>query len=98
MRRNPVVGFYYAPGDPSTSDEIEFYDQSYDPAGGGIASQSWGFGDGATAKGCCPTHRYAADGTYTLTLTVDTTDGRTASRSREVVVRTQARSTEGGLR
>jgi PKD repeat protein len=98
MRKNPVVGFYYTPGDPSTSDTIEFYDQSYDPAGGGIASQSWRFGDGATAKGCCPTHRYAADGTYALMLTVHTTDGRTASRSRDVVVRTHPRSNQGGLR
>jgi PKD repeat protein len=98
MRKDPVVGFYYSPGDPSTSDTIEFFDQSYDPAGKGIGSQSWGFGDGATAKGCCPTHRYATGGTYTLTLTVDTTDGRTASRSREVVVRAGKRSNHGGLR
>jgi PKD repeat protein len=28
---------------------------------------------------CCPTHRYAADGTYEVTLTVTTPDGRSAS-------------------
>lgn len=69
-------------------DTVQFYDQSYDPAGVGIASESWSFGDGVTAMGSCPTHRYAADGTYTLTLTVTMTDGRTASTSREVHVRT----------
>jgi hypothetical protein len=83
-----VVGFYYSPGDPSIFDTIQFYDQSYDPAGVGIASESWNFGDGAMATGCCPTHRYGADGTYTLTLMVTMTDGRTASTSRDLLVRT----------
>lgn len=83
-----MVGFYYTPGDPSIFDTVQFYDQSFDPAGVGISSESWSFGDGATATGSCPTHRYAADGTYTLTLTVTMTDGRTASTSREVFVRT----------
>jgi len=83
-----VVGFYYTPGDPSTFDTVQFYDQSYDPAGVGIASEAWSFGDGATATGCCPRHRYAADGTYTLRLTVTMTDGRTASTSRDLLVRT----------
>jgi PKD repeat protein len=83
-----VVGFYYTPGDPSIFDTVQFYDQSFDPAGVGIASESWSFGDGATASGCCPTHRYSADGRYTLTLTVTMTDGRTASTSRDVLVQT----------
>jgi hypothetical protein len=83
-----VVGFYYSPGDPSVFDTIQFYDQSYDRARVGIASRSWRFGDGVTADGCCPTHRYAADGAYTLTLTVTTVDGRVASRSRDVLVET----------
>jgi hypothetical protein len=84
----PVVGFSYYPGDPSIFDTTQFYDQSYDPAGVGISSESWSFGDGATATGCCPTHRYATDGTYTLRLAVTTADGRTGSSSRDVVVRT----------
>lgn len=83
-----MVGFYYTPGDPSIFDTVQFYDQSFDPAGVGIASESWSFGDGRTATGCCPTHRYGADGTYTLTLTVTMTDGRSASTSRDVLVRT----------
>ena len=83
-----MVGFYYFPADPSIFDTIQFYDQSYDPDGGGLSSESWDFGDGAGATGCCPTHRYPADGTYRLTLTVSTRDGRTASTSRDVLVRT----------
>jgi hypothetical protein len=83
-----VVGFYYSPGDPSVFDTIQFYDQSYDRARVGIASRFWSFGDGTMAAGCCPTHRYAADGAYTLTLTVTTVDGRVTSRSRDVLVET----------
>ena len=85
---NPVAQFSYYPGDPSSYDSMQFYDGSYDPAGLGFSAWAWSFGDGATANGCCPTHRYAADGDYTVRLTVTTSDGRTASTSQVVHVRT----------
>jgi PKD repeat protein len=84
----PVVAYYSTPADPSIYDTIQFYDQSYDPGQVGISSESWSFGDGAGATGCCPTHRYAADGTYAVRLTVTTSDGRTASTSRDLLVKT----------
>jgi PKD repeat protein len=85
---NPVAQFSYSPGDPSIFDTVQFQDSSYDPATAGIASQAWTFGDGATATGCCPTHQYTKDGDYTVELTVTTPDGRTASTSQVVQVRT----------
>jgi PKD repeat protein len=85
---NPVAQFYYGPGDPSSFDAIQFYNSSSDPAGAGISSLAWDFGDGATSTVPYPTHRYAADGDYTVRLTVTTTDGRTASTSQVVQVRT----------
>jgi PKD repeat protein len=85
---NPVADFFFFPGDPSIFDSIQFQDSSFDPAGGGIVSRAWSFGDGATGTDCCPTHRYARDGDYTVRLTVTTSDGRTASTSRVVQVRT----------
>jgi PKD repeat protein len=85
---NPVAQFSYYPSDPSVFDTVQFYDQSYDPAGVGISSEAWKFGDGSAASGCCPTHRYAADGDYTVELDVTTTDGRTASTQQVVHVRT----------
>jgi PKD repeat protein len=85
---DPVSAFDFSPGDPSSFDTIQFYDSSYDPAGAGISSQAWRFGDGATATGCCPTHQYTRDGDYTVELTVTTLDGRTASTSQVVQVRT----------
>ena len=36
----------------------------------------------------CPTHRYAADGDYTVTLAVTTFDGRTASTQQHISVKT----------
>jgi PKD repeat protein len=86
----PTASFGYNPGDPSSFDTIGFYDQSYDPGQVGFASEQWSFGDGGTASnpGCCPTHRYLADGTYHVTLTVTTNDGRTGSITRDVDVRT----------
>lgn len=84
----PEVFFFFDPFGPSAFDTIQFYDYSYDPAGIGIESQAWDFGDGATATGCCPTHRYAADGDYTVQLMVTTFDGRSAATSQVVQVRT----------
>lgn len=84
----PIAGFWFNPSDPSVFDDVQFNDNSYDPAGVGIAAHVWLFGDGGSASGCCPTHRYAADGDYTVQLTVTTTDGRTASTSQVVSVKT----------
>ncbi|HSR34277.1 MAG TPA: PKD domain-containing protein [Anaerolineae bacterium] len=84
----PEVGFGFSPGDPSVFDILWFWDWSWDPAGVGIASQAWDFGDGATGEGCCPTHLYAADGDYMVSLTVTTWDGRSASTSQVIAVRT----------
>lgn len=84
----PQAGFDFGPGDPSAFDTLWFWDWSWDPAGVGIASQAWDFGDGTMGEGCCPAHRYAADGDYTVQLTVTTADGRSASTSRAIAVRT----------
>lgn len=84
----PVAAFLFSPSDPSVFDTVQFSDVSSDPGGVGIQSQAWTFGDGGTAEGCCPTHRYARDGDYTVGLTVTTPDGRTGSSSQVVQVRT----------
>jgi PKD repeat protein len=84
----PVANFGFQPSDPSIFDTVQFFDFSFDPGGVGFQSQAWDFGDGATGTGCCPTHRYAADGDYPVQLTVTTFDGRTASASQVVHVKT----------
>jgi PKD repeat protein len=85
---DPVARFIYSPTDPSSFDTPQFIDLSDDPAGAGISSWAWDFGDGATSTLPGPAHHYAADGDYTVRLTVTTADGRTTSTSQVIQVRT----------
>lgn len=50
---------------------------------GDVLSYNWNFGDGSTANGNTTTHNYAADGQYTVTLTVN--DGQDTSQTTRVV-------------
>ena len=84
----PVASFFTFLSDPSTFDTIQFQDTSFDPAQIGIATQAWDFGDGTGGSGQFPTHRYTADGDYTVGLTVTTHDGRSASTSQLIRVKT----------
>ncbi len=57
-----------------------------DTSSGSIVARSWDFGDGGTSSNRNPTHDYAAEGTYTVTLTVTDSAGLTSSRSHNVTV------------
>ena len=84
----PVADFVFSPADPSIFDDVQFTNLSEDP-GGNPVTLGWEFGDGTTAGDtCCPTHRYSADGDYTAQVTITTSDGRTATASHVVPVRT----------
>jgi PKD repeat protein len=86
---DPVANFGWWPADPSTVDTVNFNDQSSDPGGTAIQSVRWDLGDGTTIPAGQPaTHRYATDGDYQVKQTITTADGRTASVTRTVTVRT----------
>jgi hypothetical protein len=55
--------------------------------GGTITSYAWNFGDGVTATGAAPGHRYARAGARTITLTVVDNYARTARTTRVIAVR-----------
>ena len=68
--------------------EISLDHKTADPAGSGIASRSWDFGDGATSTDAVAFHQYGADGDYQVGYSITTTDGRSASTTQIVSVRT----------
>lgn len=82
------ASFNFNPTDPSMYDLIGFYDSSSDPGGAVITSRRWEFGDGTSDSACCPSRRFGVDGDYPVTIAVATDDGRTASATQVVRVRT----------
>lgn len=79
----------YWPEDPFANELISFGDYTNDPGGSQIVSRVWDFGDGTVSSMSHSVyHQYAADGDYTVQLTVTTSDGRTGTTTEVVRVRT----------
>jgi PKD repeat protein len=53
---------------------------------GRVTGYRWTFGDGSTGTGVTASHEYAADGTYTVTLTVTDDDGATTTTEQQVTI------------
>ncbi len=85
----PMVNIYLSPETPAAQVDTYFYSDTYDPAEIGIMEWFWDFGDGTTTTETMPyvTHRYAADGDYTVRHRVTTVDGRTNSALKKIQVR-----------
>jgi PKD repeat protein len=68
--------------------DCTFISTSSDPAPGSIASHAWTFGDGGTANGNSPSHRYSvtAPTDFTVTLTVTDNQGATAVATKTITV------------
>lgn len=75
---DPTLGY-----DPLT---FVFYDYSF----GGVTSWNWDFGDGSTSQEQNPVHTYAQEGTYTVTLHIETIDGCESTASYLVYAGTNA--------
>jgi PKD repeat protein len=84
----PSVNIGLNPSEPSTYDDINFWDSSWDSAGQNFVAWSWNFGDGAESTAQSVTHRYATDGDYTVTHSATTADGRTGVITQILNVRT----------
>jgi PKD repeat protein len=67
--------------------QVSFNGSDSTPASGTtIVSYAWSFGDGASGSGAMVAHSFTAAGTYTATLTVTDSQGRTGTASTPVVV------------
>jgi subtilase family serine protease len=77
----PVANFSFT----TSGLTANFTDSSSDPDGT-ISSRSWNFGDGGTSTATSPSHTYAANGTYTVTLTVTDNGGAQNTKSAPVTV------------
>lgn len=77
----PVAGFSFVANMLS----VDFTDTSSD-ANNDIESWMWDFGDGNSSTEQSPSHTYAADGSYVVTLTVTDSEGNSDSHSMTVSV------------
>ena len=79
-----TVSFTYYPMNPETNQSIWFNATATSSIN--IVSWEWDFGDGNNASGKNVTHIYSMDGNYTVTLTVEDADGRTAVITKTITV------------
>ena len=84
----PTVDFEWYPYEPSIYSDVYFYSYWHDPAYIGADSFAWDFGDGSTSTEDYASHRYAEDGDYEVTFDLVTSDGRSASKTKTISVRT----------
>ncbi|RLF24648.1 MAG: hypothetical protein DRN01_06845, partial [Thermoplasmata archaeon] len=85
LNRGPIPDFEWTPANPTDLDVITFTDLSYD-TDGWIINYTWNFGDGNISYEQNPTHQYADNGTYTVTLTVTDNDGLSNTASKNIDV------------
>jgi PKD repeat protein len=76
-----VADFEFAPAAPAVSEPVLFTDRSSGP----VEGWQWNFGDGGSSTDQNPSHAFAAEGVYEVTLTAYYPEGPQA-RMRAVAV------------
>ena len=77
------ANFTFSPTDPRVGDDVFFNASSSSVSGG---SFSWDFGDGTSGSGVAPVHSYGRARTFTVTLTVVSSSGQSATTSKTLTV------------
>jgi PKD repeat protein len=82
----PVANFSFSPANPVVNVDVQFTDTSTDPENLTFSSWHWDFGDGTNSTLQNPTHKFASEGNYTVTLTVADDQNATNSFSMTISV------------
>lgn len=82
----PPVAVITAPAE-GLVDQMIMFDASSSTSSGVIAEYAWDFGDGAEADGVTVEHKYAKAGTYTVTLTVTDSEGKTVVATHIITIK-----------
>ncbi len=88
VTKNPVASFTFSPSSPLAFQTITFDASSSTPNGGTITRYFWDFGDDETADETDPvtSHSYTPADTYTVTLNITDSEGRTSTVTHSIVV------------
>ena len=77
LNQPPVAVFTWEPISLEAPFTVHFTGTSSSDLDGQIVSYSWNFGDGTTSNESSPTHVFAQEGTYSVTLRVTDNEGAT---------------------
>jgi VCBS repeat-containing protein len=91
----PTADLTWAPETQDEGSAVQFTDASSSPQDV-IVAWSWDFGDGDTSDEQNPSHVYADDGVYTVSLTVTDEDGSTDTVTYDVTINNVAPDVEAG--
>jgi hypothetical protein len=83
---NPPVAMANGPYYGVTGETVGFSSNGSHDTDGSVVSYFWTFGDGGTSTNANPTHAYASEGNYTVTLTVADDDGAPGSDTTAAVI------------
>ena len=84
--QSPAAAFGFSPTNPAVNAWVQFDGSASSDPDGSIASYLWNFGDGSTGIGTVAWHRFAAPGTYQVSLTVQDDDGASDTTSQTIQV------------
>ena len=81
----PSAAFSATPTSGAAPLVVQFTDQS-NGNGSAIASRLWNFGDGATSTATSPSHTYDTEGSFTVSLTVNGSNGSNTETKTSLIV------------
>ena len=84
---NPTVDFAFSPSSPGVNQQV-FFDANGSQAAPGrtITRYDWNFGDGFFGNGVTESHRFAKAGSFSVTLTLTDSAGKTSAASKSITV------------